>query len=160
MSFKSGFVSIVGNPNVGKSTLFNKLLSEDLSIVTNKPQTSRNKLLGIINHKNYQLILIDTPGYVNPSYKLHEYMNSKVFSSFDGSDLVIYLSDIYEKKINSKILSFINKKKIPLYCIINKSDLIKNKKKNYKEVFESYDYKRFDIISCKSEKDIVNVKKI
>ena len=160
MSFKSGFVSIVGNPNVGKSTLFNKLLNEDLSIVTNKPQTSRNKILGVVNNKNYQIIFFDTPGYVNPSYKLHEYMNSRVFSSFDGSDLVIYLSDIYEKKINSKILSFINKKKIPLYCIINKSDLIKNDKKNYKEVFESYDYKRFDIISCKSEKDIVNVKKI
>ena len=159
MSFKSGFVSIVGNPNVGKSTLFNKLLSEDLSIVTNKPQTSRNKILGVINDENYQIIFIDTPGYVNPSYKLHEYMNSKVFSSFDGSDLVIYLSDIYEKKINSKILDFISKKNIPLYCIINKADLIKNDKKNYKEVFESYDYKRFDIISCKSEKDIVNVKK-
>jgi len=159
MSFKSGFVSIVGNPNVGKSTLFNKLLNEDLSIVTNKPQTSRNKLLGVVNNKNYQIIFFDTPGYVNPSYKLHEYMNSRVFSSFDGSDLVIYLSDIYEKKINSKILSFINKKKIPLYCIINKSDLIKNDKKNHKELFDSFDYKRFDIISCKSEKDIVNVKK-
>ena len=159
MSFKSGFVSIVGNPNVGKSTLFNNLLDEDLSIVTNKPQTSRNKLLGVVNNKNYQIIFFDTPGYVNPSYKLHEYMNSRVFSSFDGSDLVIYLSDIYEKKINSKILSFINKKKIPLYCIINKSDLIKNDKKNHKELFDSFDYKRFDIISCKSEKDIVNVKK-
>ena len=159
MSFKSGFVSIVGNPNVGKSTLFNKLLNEDLSIVTNKPQTSRNKILGVVNNKNYQIIFFDTPGYVNPSYKLHEYMNSRVFSSFDGSDLVIYLSDIYEKKINSKILSFINKKKIPLYCIINKSDLIKNDKKNHKELFDSFDYKRFDIISCKSEKDIVNVKK-
>jgi len=159
MSFKSGFVSIVGNPNVGKSTLFNKLLNESLSIVTNKPQTSRNKLLGVLNDKNYQIIFIDTPGFVNPSYKLHEYMNSKVFSSFDGCDLIIYLSDIYEKKINNKLLSSINKKNIPLYCIINKSDLIKNDKKNYNEIFKSYDYKRFDIISCKSEKNIVNVKK-
>ena len=159
MSFKSGFVSIVGNPNVGKSTLFNKLLNEDLSIVTNKPQTSRNKLLGIINHKNYQLILIDTPGYVNPSYKLHEYMNSKVFSSFDGSDLVIYLSDIYEKKINNKLLSFISKKNIPLYCIINKSDLIKNNTSINVKEFESYNYQIIDIISCKSEKDIDIVKK-
>ena len=159
MSFKSGFVTIVGNPNVGKSTLFNRLLNENLSIVTNKPQTSRNKLLGILNDNNYQLIFIDTPGYVEPSYELHKYMNSKVFSSFDGCDLVIYLSDVYEKKINNKLLSYISKKKIPLYCIINKSDLIKNKKKNYKEIFQSYDYKIFDIISCRSEKDIIKVKK-
>ena len=159
MSFKSGFVSIVGNPNVGKSTLFNKLLNEDLSVVTNKPQTSRNKLLGIINHKNYQLILIDTPGYVNPSYKLHEYMNSKVFSSFEGSDLIIYVSDITEKKINDKILSYVNKKNIPLYCIINKSDLIKNNTNINIKKFESFKYKIMDIISCKSEKDIGIVKK-
>tara|TARA_B100001250_G_scaffold349893_1_gene321349 strand:+ start:96 stop:962 length:867 start_codon:yes stop_codon:yes gene_type:complete len=158
MSFKSGFVSIVGNPNVGKSTLFNKLLNEDLSVVTNKPQTSRNKLLGIINHKNYQLILIDTPGYVNPSYKLHEYMNSKVFSSFEGSDLIIYVSDITEKKINDKILSYVNKKKIPLYFIMNKSDLIKNNKSINLKEFESYNYQIMDIISCDSDKDIVRVK--
>ena len=159
MSFKSGFVSIVGNPNVGKSTLFNKLLSEELSIVTNKPQTSRNKTLGVINDENYQIIFIDTPGYVNPSYKLHEYMNSKVFSSFDGSDLVIYLSDIYEKKLNNKILDFISKKNIPLYCIINKADLIKNDKKDYKQKFKLYNYKKLHILSCKSEKDIDIVKK-
>ena len=159
MSFKSGFVSIVGNPNVGKSTLFNKLLNEDLSVVTNKPQTSRNKLLGIINHKNYQLILIDTPGYINPSYKLHEYMNSKVFSSFEGSDLIIYVSDITEKKINDKILSYVNKKNIPLYFIMNKSDLIKNNKSINVKEFESYNYHIMDIISCKSEKDIFKVKK-
>ena len=159
MSFKSGFVSIVGNPNVGKSTLFNKLLNEDLSVVTNKPQTSRNKLLGIINHKNYQLILIDTPGYVNPSYKLHEYMNSKVFSSFEGSDLIIYVSDITEKKINDKILSYANKKNIPLYCIINKSDLIKNNININMKVFESFKYQIMNIISCESEKDIGIVKK-
>ena len=159
MSFKSGFVSIVGNPNVGKSTLFNKLLTEDLSIVTNKPQTSRNKLLGIINHRNYQIILIDTPGYVNPSYKLHEYMNSKVFSSLEGSDLIIYVSDITEKKINDKILSYVNKKNIPLYFIINKSDLIKNKRNININQFESLNYQIMDIISCKSEKDIDLVKK-
>jgi len=159
MSFKSGFVSIVGNPNVGKSTLFNKLLNEDLSVVTNKPQTSRNKLLGIINHKNYQLILIDTPGYVNPSYKLHEYMNSKVFSSFEGSDLIIYVSDITEKKINDKILSYVYNKNIPLYFIMNKSDLIKNNTSINVKEFESYNYQIMDIISCKSEKDIGIVKK-
>ena len=159
MSFKSGFISIVGNPNVGKSTLFNKLLNEDLSIVTNKPQTSRNKLLGIINHKKYQLIFIDTPGYVNPSYKLHEYMNSKVFSSFYGSDLVIYLSDVKEENINKKLLDYINKKNIPLYFIINKSDLIKNKNNIDINKFKIFKHKKIDIISCKSEKDIGVVKK-
>jgi len=158
MSFKSGFVTIVGNPNVGKSTLFNKLLNEDLSIVTNKPQTSREKLLGVINDKNYQIILFDTPGYINPSYKLHEYMNSKIFSSFDGSDLVIYVTDVNEIKLNNKILSYIIKKNIPLYCIVNKFDLIKNDKKPYEEKFKLYNYKKFDIISCKSNEDIVRVK--
>jgi len=158
MKFKSGFVSILGNPNVGKSTLFNKLLDEELSIVTHKPQTSRNKLLGIVNGNNFQIILIDTPGYVIPSYKLHEHMNSKIFSSLEGSDLILYLSDINEKQVNNNILHTINKKNIPLYCIINKSDLIKKNKNNFKNVFDSYHIDKFDIISCKSKKDITIVK--
>jgi len=159
MKFKSGFVSIVGNPNVGKSTLFNKLLDENLSIVTSKPQTSRNKLLGVINSQDYQIILIDTPGYVVPSYKLHNYMNSKIFSSLDGCDLIIYLTDIHEKKLNENLINTVINKKIPLYCVLNKSDLIKNNQNNFEKVFNSYNKKKFDIISCKSKKDILKVKK-
>jgi len=158
MEFKSGFVSIVGNPNVGKSTLFNKLIEEDLSIVTHKPQTSRNKLLGLINSNKYQIILIDTPGFVKPSYKLHDYMNSNIFSSLEGSDLVIYLTDINEKKINQNLLSTIIKKNIPLYCIVNKSDLITNDGGDYSKIFYSHKFEKFDLISSKSNEDIEKVK--
>ena len=81
MSFKSGFVTIVGNPNVGKSSLFNAIIDYNLSIVTSKSQTTRNSIKGILTKKNYQIILSDTPGHVESSYLLHDKMNRNIFSS-------------------------------------------------------------------------------
>ena len=88
MSFKSGFVTIIGNPNVGKSSLFNKLLDFNLSVVTEKSQTTRDSIKGIITTDKYQIILSDTPGHVESSYLLHDKMNKNIYSSLEGSDLI------------------------------------------------------------------------
>ena len=126
MSFKSGFVAIVGNPNVGKSSLFNSILDYNLSIVTKKSQTTRDNIKGIITSKNFQIILSDTPGHIESSYLLHEKMNKNIFGALEGSDLVIYVTDVKEKKINNKLIEIIEKKSVPIIFVINKSDLNKN----------------------------------
>ncbi len=125
MSFKSGFVTIVGNPNVGKSSLFNSILDYELSIVTNKSQTTRDSIKGIITSKNFQIILSDTPGHIESSYLLHDKMNKNIFGALEGTDLVIYVTDVKEKKINYRLLEIIVKKGVPIIFVINKSDLNK-----------------------------------
>ena len=94
MSHKSGFVSIIEKPNVGKSTLMNALIGEKLSIITNKPQTTRKKILGILSTENYQIIFQDTPGILNPEYLLQERMLDYVFQSVKDSELVLFIIDI------------------------------------------------------------------
>ena len=86
MSFKSGFVTIIGNPNVGKSSLFNAILNFELSVVTHKSQTTRDSIKGILTTDNFQLVLSDTPGHVESSYLLHDKMNKNIYSSLEGSD--------------------------------------------------------------------------
>ena len=92
---KSGFVTIIGNPNVGKSTLVNNLLGEKLSIITPKAQTTRHRLLGILSNKDYQIVFSDTPGVLKPKYKLQDAMMTYVKESLADSDLIIYLSLIH-----------------------------------------------------------------
>ena len=128
MSFKSGFVTIIGNPNVGKSSLFNAILNFDLSIVTHKSQTTRNSIKGILTTDNYQIVLSDTPGHVESSYLLHKKMNKNIFSSLEGSDLIIYVTDVKEKKVNQKLIDAIINLQIPIIFLVNKSDLDKNYK--------------------------------
>ena len=123
MSFKSGFVTIVGNPNVGKSSLFNAIIDYNLSIVTSKSQTTRNSIKGILTKKNYQIILSDTPGHVESSYLLHDKMNKNIFSSLDGSDIIIYVTDVNEKLINKKLINSVRSLDIPIFFIVNKKDL-------------------------------------
>ena len=123
MSFKSGFVTIVGNPNVGKSSLFNAIIDYNLSIVTSKSQTTRNSIKGILTKKNYQIILSDTPGHVESSYLLHDKMNRNIFSSLDGSDIIIYVTDVNEKLINEKLINSVKSLDIPIFFIVNKKDL-------------------------------------
>ena len=125
MSFKSGFVAIVGNPNVGKSSLFNSILDYNLSIVTNKSQTTRDNIKGIISANDFQIILSDTPGHIESSYLLHDKMNKNIFSALDGTDLVVYVTDVNELKINNRLIEIIEKKSIPIILIVNKSDLNK-----------------------------------
>ena len=124
MAHKSGFVNIVGSPNVGKSTLMNQLVGEKLSIVTSKAQTTRHRILGIVNDENYQIVFSDTPGVVNAAYKLHEQMMGYVNTSIQDADVLLFITDIYENEMNHKeTLERISKLQIPVLCLINKADL-------------------------------------
>ena len=150
MSFKSGFVTIIGNPNVGKSSLFNSILDYNLSIVTNKSQTTRDNIKGIITSKYFQIILSDTPGHIESSYLLHDKMNKNIFSALEGTDIVIYVTDVKEKKINNKLIEIIDKKNIPIILVINKSDL--NKNFNFQTIEGNFLNKYF--ISTKNKEDV------
>jgi GTP-binding protein Era len=124
MSHKSGFVNIVGSPNVGKSTLMNRLVGEKLSIVTSKAQTTRHRILGIVNNENYQIVFSDTPGVVKAAYKLHEAMMEYVNTSLKDADVLIFITDTKENEMNHKeTLEKIQKLKVPVICLINKIDL-------------------------------------
>ena len=123
MAHKSGFVNIVGSPNVGKSTLMNQLVGEKLSIVTSKAQTTRHRILGIVNDENYQIVFSDTPGVVNASYKLHENMMEYVSLSLQDADILLFVTDTFEQKMNHEAtLERIKKLAIPVLCLINKVD--------------------------------------
>jgi GTP-binding protein Era len=122
---KSGFVNIVGSPNVGKSTLMNAMLGEKLSIVTSKAQTTRHRILGIVNEPEYQVVFSDTPGVVNAAYKMHEAMMGYVNSSLKDADILLFITDPYESEMNHKeTLAKIQKMTIPVFCLLNKIDLV------------------------------------
>lgn len=120
---KAGFVNIIGSPNVGKSTLTNAILGQKLAIITAKAQTTRHRILGIRNSDDYQLILSDTPGIIDPVYKLQESMMEAVQTVFDDADVLIYLVEIGEKKGKSEdVMSRLSKTNKPLILAINKID--------------------------------------
>lgn len=123
MSHKAGFVNIIGNPNVGKSTLMNAFIGEKLSIITSKAQTTRHRILGIVNGDNFQVILSDTPGIIKPAYELQSSMMDFVKSAFEDADLLIYMVEIGEKELKDE--TFFNKiinSKIPVLLLLNKID--------------------------------------
>jgi len=125
-NFKSGFVNIIGNPNVGKSTLINSFLGTKLSIITPKVQTTRHRILGILNKENYQIVFSDTPGILNPKYEMQKRMLNYIFSAIEDADILLYLTDIADlKKTNEKIIDRINKLTIPVLLVINKIDVHK-----------------------------------
>lgn len=120
---KAGFVNIIGNPNVGKSTLMNAFMGEKLSIITSKAQTTRHRILGIVNGENFQVVLSDTPGIIKPAYELQESMMGFVKSAFEDADLLIYMVEIGEKELKDE--AFFNKiknSKIPVLLLLNKID--------------------------------------
>ncbi|WP_417854453.1 GTPase Era [Xanthomarina gelatinilytica] len=120
---KAGFVNIIGNPNVGKSTLMNAFVGEKLSIITSKAQTTRHRILGIVNGEDFQMILSDTPGIIKPAYQLQESMMDFVKSAFDDADVLIYIVEIGEKELKDE--AFFNKitnSKIPVLLLLNKID--------------------------------------
>ncbi|MDR0603358.1 MAG: GTPase Era [Bacteroidales bacterium] len=121
---KAGFVSILGNPNVGKSTLMNALTGERLSIITSKAQTTRHRIMGIVNGEQFQIVYSDTPGLLTPNYKMQEYMMQYVESALRDSDILLYLIECGETNYNEKIINHVVKSKIPVILIINKIDLV------------------------------------
>lgn len=136
MAHKSGFVNIIGSPNVGKSTLMNKLMGEKISIVTAKAQTTRHRILGIFNDDDYQIVFSDTPGVVNAAYKLHENMMEAVNSSIQDADIILFITDAKENEMNHKeTLERIQKVQVPVMCLINKMDL-----SNQTEVHDRLNY--------------------
>ena len=124
---KSGFVNIIGKPNVGKSTLMNALVGERMSIITNKPQTTRHRIIGIINEEDYQVVFSDTPGIIeDPSYKMQEAMNRFVHSSFEDADIMLFVTEIDEVyEADDPIIERLKKVSIPLFLVLNKIDLAK-----------------------------------
>ena len=149
MSFKSGFVTIIGNPNVGKSSLFNAILNFELSVVTHKSQTTRDSIKGILTTDNFQIVLSDTPGHVESSYLLHDKMNKNIYSSLEGSDIIIYVTDVKEKKINQKLIDAVINLQIPIIYLVNKSDL----DKNYKLLKNDF-YKDMFLVSSNNKNDV------
>lgn len=120
---KSGFISIIGNPNVGKSTLINALMEKNFSIITPKKQTTRHRILGLINGENYQLVLSDTPGILNPKYEMQKSMISSVKESIIDADILIYVTAVGERKIiDENIFEKIQKMESILFVLINKID--------------------------------------
>jgi GTP-binding protein Era len=122
MSHKAGFVSIIGKPNAGKSTLMNALVGEKMSIITPKAQTTRHRILGIVNHEDYQIVFSDTPGIIKPHYALQETMMHQVEGSLVDADLVLLVTDINEKYDESDIFEKLQGSNAPLCVIINKID--------------------------------------
>ncbi|MBN2778546.1 MAG: GTPase Era [Bacteroidales bacterium] len=123
---RSGFVNIIGNPNVGKSTLMNELVGERISIITNKSQTTRHRILGIVSGDDFQIIYSDTPGIIKPHYKLQEKMMNGVVSSFEDADVFLYVTDVVETPDkNIEYIEKLRNVKVPVLCLINKIDLAK-----------------------------------
>ena len=123
MTHKAGFVNIIGNPNVGKSTLMNALVGEKLSIITAKAQTTRHRILGIVNGDEHQIIFSDTPGILQPAYQLQESMMDFVKSAFDDADILIYMVEIGEKELKDEaFFEKIKSSKAPVLMLLNKID--------------------------------------
>jgi GTP-binding protein Era len=121
-SHKSGFVNIIGNPNVGKSTLMNRLVGERLSIITAKAQTTRHRIKGIVNGDDYQIVYSDLPGILTPAYKMQEYMMRFVEESLKDADLILYVIECGETNYNQEIVEKLQQVTIPILLIINKTD--------------------------------------
>ena len=125
MGHKSGFVNIIGSPNVGKSTLMNQLVGERLSIITSKAQTTRHRIMGIVNDKDHQICFSDTPGVLIPSYKLQEGMMQFVETALQDADLFLFVTDFFEEELNDpEILGRLIKTNAPILVLINKLDLV------------------------------------
>lgn len=123
MTHKAGFVNIIGNPNVGKSTLMNAFVGERLSIITSKAQTTRHRILGIVNGEDFQMILSDTPGIIKPAYELQSSMMDFVKSAFEDADVLVYMVEIGERELKDEaFFAKIQNSKVPVLLLLNKID--------------------------------------
>ncbi|PIY34597.1 MAG: GTPase Era, partial [Bacteroidetes bacterium CG_4_10_14_3_um_filter_42_6] len=124
MEHRAGFVNIIGYPNVGKSTLMNALVGEKLSIITSKAQTTRHRILGMVNGDDFQIVYSDTPGIVrNPSYKMHEYMNQYIHSALKDADVILLMTEVNQPFEQMEFIEKLKKFTIPVLVLINKIDL-------------------------------------
>jgi GTP-binding protein Era len=124
MNHKAGYVNILGNPNVGKSTIMNALVGEKLSIITSKVQTTRHRIMGIVNGEDFQIVYSDTPGILNPEYKLHEAMMGFVNSALNDADVILYVTDVKSVPLSEKVYTErIRASGIPVIIAVNKIDL-------------------------------------
>ncbi len=129
MEHKAGFINIIGNPNVGKSTLLNALIGERLSAISPKAQTTRHRIFGLLNHENYQLVFSDTPGVIKPAYALQESMMTFVKSAFEDADVFLYIVEPGEKALkNEGFFKHLQETEIPVLLLINKVDTIDQEK--------------------------------
>ncbi len=162
MKHKSGFVNIIGNPNVGKSTLMNALIGQNLSIITNKAQTTRHRIKGILSDENYQIVFSDTPGIIKPAYKLQESMMQYVKSAFQDADVILYVVEIGEQGLKDiEIFEKIKKLKIPLIILLNKIDLVTQEKvliemENWKNKFSDAVILPISALNGFNIKEIIN----
>ena len=124
---KSGFVNILGKPNMGKSTLLNALVGEKMSIITAKPQTTRHRIIGILSSDAFQIVFSDTPGFIDdPAYRMQQMMNSFISSSFDDADIILFVTDPYEPlDVEHHLIRRIREHNAPVIAVINKTDLVK-----------------------------------
>ena len=137
MEHKAGFVNIIGNPNVGKSTLMNTLVGEKLSIITSKAQTTRHRIMGIVSGENFQVVYSDTPGIIEPHYKLHQKMVRFIDSALEDADVILYVTDMKEK--SDKHEAYIKKLRntdVPVILIVNKIDISRDQE--VEEVMERW----------------------
>jgi len=153
MAFKSGFVTIIGRPNVGKSTLLNLLTGEKIAIISKKPQTTRHNIRTIVTTDNYQMVFVDTPGIHKPRNKLGQYMMQQAYSAFEDVDVIVYLVDAKDKSIgpvDSMIIEELGKTSTPVILLINKVDLVEKERilPLIAEYSQAYDFKEIIPISA------------
>ena len=158
-AFKSGFVSIVGKPNVGKSSLMNRLVGENLSIITAKAQTTRHRIMGILNGEDYQIVYSDTPGILEPRYSLHEAMMSYVKVSLDDADVILLVVELHDK-YEEDLFERFSKMEKPIVLLINKVDLAKGSQVDDKIEYWKHSLKNIREIIPVSAKTGLNVDKI
>jgi GTPase len=127
---RSGYVNIIGNPNVGKSTLLNALVGEKMSIISSKPQTTRHRILGLVSEEDYQIVFSDSPGIIDkPAYGMQASMNKFAFEAFEDADVLLFVTDIYEKYTGEeKVIDALRNATVPKYLVINKIDQDKEDK--------------------------------
>ena len=142
--YKSGFINIIGLPNAGKSSIINRLLGENFSIVTSKAQTTRHRAFGIINGDNFQAIISDTPGFTLPKNKIHEYMNKKIIDSFKDADIILLVIELgLKNNRENKLVEKIKDSKVPVLLILNKVDKVNQS--TLKEESEFWKTKNLDL---------------
>ena len=159
--FKSGFINIIGLPNAWKSSIINRLLEDKFSIVTSKAQTTRHRAHAIINGKNFQVVISDTPGFTIPKNKIHDYMNKKILSSFKDADIILFIVELgAEIRRDNQLIEKIKKIKIPVLLVLNKVDKVNQDILEEESKFWSDEIENIEtwVVSAKENFNIENLK--